>query len=358
MLLSRKASSPVLPVLPVLLALGAFLLSAPSAGAAAVKPPAGDLHPATVSDLKPHPSGSKTYNELWTYHFFLDGNIQAYLNFSRVNLGSFKDPVCGADLNLLGFKGRNYTVAREYDKKNFVFTEANHQLRVHENIWFQGKLPEAHRVYFSTRKKEVSYLVDLQFSDIVPGHVWGDGMFRLGSETVGIFIHIPRARVTGRIAVDQDTVAVSGLAYMDHTFQTALAPRLVDGGYRYISQGPDLEVGYFLDPDREYGSAPLGYGLRRQGGTFTLLKPSALVAPAKGKALGVQVPTRLEVTFADGTKSALERKSDRLQQSYLHEFSGIAKMAIKRFMGGEIMAFKGMGSLNGAPAGYNFFVVD
>jgi hypothetical protein len=54
--------------------------------------PKGDLRPAVLADLKPHRSGSKTYNEFWTYHILLDGNIQAYLNFSRVNLGSFKAP--------------------------------------------------------------------------------------------------------------------------------------------------------------------------------------------------------------------------------------------------------------------------
>jgi hypothetical protein len=81
-----------------------FLVSGLPAGAAEhIQLPTGDLRAAVLTDLKPHHSGSKTYNEFWTYHFLLDGNVQAVLNFSRVNLGSFKAPVCGADLTLMGF---------------------------------------------------------------------------------------------------------------------------------------------------------------------------------------------------------------------------------------------------------------
>jgi hypothetical protein len=342
-------------------ALGILFLASASTSALAggIKVPAGELRGTTLADLKPHPSGSKTYNELWSYHIALDGNIQAVLNISRVNLGSFKAPVCGADLTLLGFKGRNYTVAREYEKSNFIFIDSLHQLQVHKNIWFSGKLPEAHRTFFATRKKDVDYFLDLEFSDILPGKVWGDGMFKLGSETVGIFMHIPRAKVSGRLAINGDTVRVSGTAYMDHTFQTTLAPELVDAGYRYIAPAGNLEAAYLLDPDSEYGSAPLGYGLRMEDGALTLLKPASLAVPSANKAMGIKVSTKLEITWQDGSKSVVERSVDRQQQSYLHEFSGITKMAIKRFMGGEILGFKGNGTLNGSqPVFYNYFIVD
>jgi hypothetical protein len=344
----------------VLRALLLGLMALPAAARSqGVKTPAGELRNAGPADLKPHPSGSKTYNEFWTYQLHLDGNLQAVLNISRVNLGSFKAPVCGADLTLLGFKGRNWSVAREYAKSNFVFTDSLQQLKVHKDIWFAGRLPEAHRIFFSTRKNNVAYFLDLEFAEILPGKVWGDGMFRLGAETVGIFIHIPRAKVKGRIAVNGDTLQVSGTAYMDHTFQTALAPELVDGGYRHIRQDGTVEVGYFLDPDARFGNLPVGYGLRQDAGGLVLLKPTALSVLSAGKALEVKVATKVEIAFADGSKALIERSQDRHRQSVLHEFSGITKMAIKNFMGGEILTFKGMGTLNGAaPTAYDFFVVD
>ena len=329
------------------------------AQAGTVQPPMGDLRATRVSDLKPHPSSSSTYNEFWTYQLFLDGNVQAYLNFSRVNLGSFKAPVCGADFTLLGFKGRNWSVAREYEKKNFAFDEAQHRLQVHEQIWFQGRLPGEHQVHFATRKKDITYFLDLKFSEIGEGKVWGDGIFRFDDgDALGIFIHIPQAKVTGRLGINGDTVEITGRAYMDHTFQTALAPKLVGAGYRYISQSGPLEVGYYLVPRSGNGSKPAGYGLRESGGTLGLLKAESIKALEQGKALGVKVPTRLEIAFQDGTKSVLGRSQDRFQQSYLGEFSGFTKMGIKAFMGGEILTFRGLGALNGAQTmGYNYFVV-
>ncbi|MDB5051186.1 MAG: hypothetical protein JWO30_4257 [Fibrobacteres bacterium] len=325
-----------------------------------IQTPTGDLRSTVLADLKPHAGASKTYNEFWTYQFYLEGNIQVVLNFSRVNLGSFKSPVCGADLTILGFKGANYSVAREYDKKNFQFTDSNQQLRIHEKIWFDGKLPDAHHVHFATNKKDVGYFLDLDFSDILPGKVWGDGMFKFGSsDAVGIFIHIPCAKVCGRLAINQDTLEVKGRAYMDHTYQTDLAPDLVGAGFRYVTQSGPLEVGYVMDPVGRFDKQPVGYGLRHAEGGFTLLKPSSLKVVSKSKAMGANVPTVLEIQYQDGMKSVLQRSQDRLQQSTLHEFSGFAKMAIKSFMGGEILVFRGMGTLNGAqPMAYNYFSVE
>lgn len=343
------------------LALAALLAASGSAFSAEhIQMPTGELRDAVLTDLKPHPSPSKTYNEFWTYHFFLDGNIQVILNFSRANLGSFKDPVCGADLTIMGFKGRNVTVAREYDKKNFSFSDADQELRVHEKITFSGKLPDAHRVRFSTAKKNVEYLLELDFSDILPGKVWGDGMFKFGGgDAVGIFIHIPSATVKGRLAVNKDTLAVTGKAYMDHTFQTDLAPHLVGSGYRFVTQDGPLETGYILNPVSKYHRQPVGYGLRVVNGNLVLRKPTALKALASAKAAGMKIPTSLEITYQDGGKSVLGRTGDRLQQSILHEFSGFTKMAVKTFMGGEIFTFRGLGTLNGNQAtAYNFFAVE
>lgn len=361
---AQQARRPILKRKPILWpALAGIILAAGLRSVSAtehIQLPTGDLRTAVVSDLKPHASASKTYNEFWTYHFYLDGNLQVVLNFTRVNLGSFKSPVCGADLTLMGFKGRNYSVAREYDKKNFEFIDSSQQLKVHEKIWFSGKLPEAHKVHFATNKKDVGYYMDLDFSDILPGKVWGDGMFKFGStDAVGIFIHIPSAKVRGKIAINQDTLEVKGTAYMDHTYQTDLAPDLVGAGFRYVSQTGPLEAAYVLAPVGKFDKQPIGYGLRQSGGNLILLKPTGLTVSANTKAMGVRVPTLLDIQYQDGSKSTLRRGEDRLQQSTLHEFGGFAKMAIKSFMGGEIMTFKGLGTLNASqPMAYNYFIVD
>ncbi|MEO7778757.1 MAG: hypothetical protein ABIY63_14585, partial [Fibrobacteria bacterium] len=157
----------------------------------------------------------------------------------------------------------------------------------------------------------------------------------------------------------QDTLDVAGHAYMDHTYQTDLAPDLVGAGFRYVTQTAPLEAGYLLAPVGRYDSQPVGYGLRYAGGAFTLLKPASLKVTASAKAMGARIPTVLEIQYQDGSKAVLQRGQDRLQQSTLHEFSGFAKMAIKSFMGGEILTFKGLGTLNGSqPMAYNYFSVE
>ena len=118
-----------------------------------------------LNDLGPHPQKSNTYNEFWTYHFFLENDMNVFLNYSRANVGSFKDPVCGADLVVQNFKGKNYNMAREKPKSAFKYHPSTYKLEVHPNIWFQGNPKEKQRVFFNTSKKGVSYLVDLELTE-------------------------------------------------------------------------------------------------------------------------------------------------------------------------------------------------
>ncbi len=322
--------------------------------------PTGELRPTTVGDLKPHPLGNNSYNEFWSYSFTLDNDMQVNLNYTRANVGSFKPPLCGSDLTVLNFKGRNYFVAREYKKENFTFEDSSQKLSVHEKIWFKGKLPESHEVYFSTTKKNTSYYLNLQFTEIKPGQVWGDGLFRLGGkEKIGIFIHIPFAKVQGFLAINNDTLKVQGTAYMDHTYQSNFAPELVNSGFRYVSHTGSYEAGYYLQADGDYGHQILGYGLQEKGGVFSLLKPSSMQILNQSKALGVKVPTQLQFQFDNGSKTLLERSQDKLQRSTLDEFSGFTKMAVKSYMGGEVFNFVGNGKLNtNQTMNYYFFTID
>lgn len=341
------------PALTPLSLIAALALSA----AAGVQPPAGDLRAATLADLKPHPQPSKTYNEFWTYQFYFDNNVQAVLNFSRVNAGTFKSPVCGSDLGLMGFRGKNYVVAREYDRSNFVFDDAQNKLSVHENIWFKGKPPEEHCIHFATTKKGVSYYLDLKFSDMTPGKVWGDGVFKEGGDVVGIFVHIPYAKVKGRLAINNDTMEVSGRAYMDHTYQTDLAPKIVKAGFRYVSLDGPLNTGYYMQPVS--GTLPIGYGLKEEGGTTKLLKPARLTALGSTELLDMPVPTPLQIDLQDGTKNILKREDNRYRISFLAEFNWLEKRAIRAVMGGEVKTFKGVGKLDDAQrVSYDFFMVD
>ena len=139
--------------------------------AGAQTPPSGGLRSDALADFAPHPASGKTYNELWTYQFWLNGGVQVQLNLSRANFGSFKDPVCGADLAVTNFRGRNIFVAREYPMKRFSWTPATARLEVHPNIHVEGLPPRAHKLFFSTVKDGKEYFLELTFENMTPGVV-------------------------------------------------------------------------------------------------------------------------------------------------------------------------------------------
>ena len=76
---------------------------------------------------------------MWSWQFLFDNGTQASLNFTWARLG-FKDPVCGADLSLAGFRGRSYSVGREYPEDRFQQQAAPFQIQIHPEIWARGLL--------------------------------------------------------------------------------------------------------------------------------------------------------------------------------------------------------------------------
>jgi hypothetical protein len=318
-------------------------------------PPSGGLRADSPADFAPHPASGKTFNELWTYQFWLNGGIQVQLNLSRANFGSFKDPVCGADLAVTSFRGKNAFVAREYPVKRFSWSPANARLEVHPNIYTEGFPPRAHKVYFSTVKEGVAYFLELTFEGMTPGAVWGDGIFDLADgQKMGLYFHIPKARVTGRMGINGDTLAVKGFGWMDHTWQTQFAPKLIDVSYRYAVFSGRAEGGYFF----QKGDAVFGYGVREEKGRLSLLNPNGIKVPSRTNWGGTSLARQLEVSLANGTPIHLVRTEDRQRTSFMQELSTLERFGAKVFLGGELVGFRGIGTVDGSlPAIYSFTVV-
>jgi len=301
--------------------------------------PAGGLRPDVIADLAPHPASSKSYNEFWTYQIQFTNGTQLQLNFSRINFDGFKDPVCGSDLAVMGFKGRNYFVAREYPLKNFVFDPVKARLSVHENIFFQGKPPAEHRLFFSTAKKNQTFLLDLNFTEMSAGAVWGDGIFNLRGGKAGLFFHIPKSKVRGRFAVNGDTLAVEGFAWLDHTYLTEFATKVMDVGYRYVLSAGRVEGGYFI----QNKDGVSGYGIREENEHLTLLHPSDLKSIDRSSWGGYSMPKALGFSFTDASPTQISRKEDRQCISAFHELNWFEKKGAKFFLGGEIVGLRGLG---------------
>ncbi len=328
----------------LLLAFGATAAPAPADERVTV--PQGGERALTTADLRPHAPSGNTYNEAWSYTFLLNDGMQATFSLSRANLGSLMAPVSGAELAVSGFNGRAYRAPKQYDADDLVFSESAHRLEVSDKIYFEGKLPQTHRIYFRASKSGTEYEADLRFSDIAAGLTWGDGVFRLGSERIGMFLHIPYARVSGTIRVGNVSKQVSGTATMDHTFQTDFAPKLVRAAYRYAQHGSDAEVGYFIRPAAGFEDRVVGLAAVREGGRFRLRRPESLDVVSARTVQGAEVPQQLAVRFAGGGQTILNRERDQQTFSAFDELSGIQRTLAKRYVGGEVVVFRGSGTTN------------
>jgi len=310
------------------------------------------------ADLKDHPQDSHTYNEFWTYHFLLNDSLQLMVNFSRANMGLFKDPVCGADLAIKGFKGENYTVAREYPLKKFIWNHQEQGLQVHPQIWFKGALPQQHELYFNTTKNKVTSTVHLTFEEIIPGLVLGKGEHKIKGEKIGVLLHIARARVRGYIALNGDTLQVEGFGTLDHTYQSTLGTKLAERIFRYQKFSYPAEIAYWIQT--KHDNKLLGFQVSESSpGQFNLLIPQKWEYQKEKEVSGVSLPQDISLVLKIAPNG--ESKNYRVllehpdySHSVLAEFKGFTKSAIKTFMGGELIFLRGKGSLNNQKIHYQY----
>ena len=312
--------------------------------------------------MLPHTMKGDYYNEFWSYHVFLENDLHVHLTFSLANFGTFKSPVSGGKLFVSNFMGEHFNISREYPLERLVIDESSHTFRLHpeRDIYLTGQLPHEHRIFFRTSKDNISYLVDLQFYEIQSGFTSGDGIFRIENEEMGIFIHIPRASVRGKIAINQDTLHVAGTAYMDHTFQSNLSSKVVDMGFRYIAHPAEggYLAGYYLIPKNRKSRDVVGFSIDQTNSPATIEKPDMITVLGSDKVGGRSVPRYVEILYESGNRRILSRLHDFQHVSFLEEVGGIRRRLVRSFLGGEVVEYVGTGKLDGVtPVNYNFFLV-
>lgn len=309
-------------MIPLLLSL-ALNSVAPSA-----TPPSGALRQTNVQDLLLVKRKPRWYNEVWSWQFLFDNGTQATLNYTWARLG-FKDPVCGADLAVAGFRGRGYSVGREYPEDRFQQQASPFRIQIHPEMWAQGAPPASHHVHFETNKNE-GYYLDLEFSRMVPGVVWGDGMWKAGEGNLTISLPIPSARVRGRIAVGRDTVEVEGWAVMEHVRQTALLADILTQSFRAFSAGDHPS---YLNVFREKGGDWTGFGVEWAASGPILLAPGRISVQEGGS----QPLAVASVTAADRRSLAFRRTSVAQTGSILDGMEGVTRWVVKQFVGNVIL---------------------
>ena len=332
--------------------------------AQSVSQPSGELTDTEADDIRPANERSSFFNEAWVYHIYLDDGTQLYLSYMLANFGTFMSAVSGGRLSVIDFDGEYYQVARQYDLDELQLEEENHrmQLRPGRNIWFEGSLPDTHRVRYETSKDGVSYDLDLKFADIQQGKRWGDGNFKADGEDISIQMHIPYSRVEGRLRINDTEKQVSGTAYMDHTYQSTITPRVLSSGYRYIYHGDknDYEIGYTLIPeDKQSTENIVGHALIKNSEGITLKKPEKLERGDKIDFQGGRVPEKLRFRYNPSGTTRIEVTEGRERLSFLSEVGGLRKRIARSYLRGEVINYRGVGRLNGDKRIFlNYFLVE
>ncbi|MCL2100437.1 MAG: hypothetical protein FWH22_01840 [Fibromonadales bacterium] len=200
-----------------------FLLCLASLGIASVSNPAGEARRTNAEDFFRHPQRGNKYIEMWSYVFVLDNGSKVYVNYTWMNVPT-KGFQIGSDFSVWNFKGKSYSVGRQYVTSKFIEDKSKNTININNGDYLMEKLPgTGHRVLFSANKNGERFL-DLTFTSATSGMIPGNGEFGVNGEKFGLAVHIPYGRVKGRIGVGKDTIEVQGYGYMDHIWGTVEKP--------------------------------------------------------------------------------------------------------------------------------------
>lgn len=335
-----------------------LLMGVQQAMAQAVEFPSGNQRATTAADFRPQFSGSGTYTEAWHYLFILDNGSQVTINLSKANLGRLMGNVTGAEFSISDFGGRSYMVARQYDLNRFEYNAARNRLEFHPRIYAEGAFTGRHTIRYGTDKDDVSYEIDLTISNITPGFTWGNGVFSVGRNTLGMFIHIPQGRVAGTIRINDREEQISGTAYMDHIYHSGIPPRVFRSAMRYVHHGAESEIGYFLTPESGFEGDVVGFGGILSGNSFRMRRPDEVDVVSTRNVGSIPVPHQLQISYASGGTTILNRSSSLFSYSALDELGSIQRTAARSFLGGEVHIFRGRGVTNSQKqVAYQFMLV-
>jgi hypothetical protein len=183
---------------------------------------AGEVRSANAGDFFRHPSGSKNYSESWDYVFVLDNGAKVYITYTWLNSSN----EVGTQFSIWNFKNKSTNVGRIYPKERYSENKSTNTISIKDEYKMENLPGKDHRVLF-TADKNGKFFLDLKFTSAQAAKVPGDGVFNVDGQKYGLYVHIPYGRVEGRIGINNDTIAVKGYGYMDHSWTSTEATNIV-----------------------------------------------------------------------------------------------------------------------------------
>jgi hypothetical protein len=308
-----------------------------------------DLRMTMADDIWARTLSGSHYSELWNYQIYLDNGMSLYITFSATNFGKLKSPVTGIRVSVYGLDGNVYHLNREYpiddlnqDRINYKFDLNPRQ----NNIWFKGKLPDFHEIYINTAKGGNRFKINLQFSDVVRGYKVGDGVFSYNGTDVGMVTHIPYARVTGYVGINENVKDVKGVASMDHSWQHENAVKLFSGGYRFIHHRDknNWDIVTLMEPKDGKGAA-IGYRLISESGRVRVERIAKSIHEKIHPDKKVKAPSLLVAHTHQGQLIRLSTSGTPDVSSVIADQGWLARQVIRGIVGGEIKDYRGAATM-------------
>jgi len=320
----------------------------------AVDNPVGEARKTGTADFFRHPQKSDKYNEMWSYIFVLDNGTKVYVNYTwmYVPTQGFK---IGTDFSIWNFKGKSYSVGRQYSTEKFVEDKSANSIRINNNDYIMEKTPgRGHRVVFSADKNGKKFL-DLAFTSAVGGMVPGNGTFNVDGEKFGLFVHIPYGRVKGRVGIGEDTVEVQGYGYMDQVWQTEkpteMAARMVTLSMPSSKEFIAGRIGITKN------GVPFGYAIHNSDNNPKIIYANSVLEDEKAYS-PKKFPKNLTFTWSnpDVTPLKFEAKANETF-SILSNFDGFLERNVVKLALGELLYKRGrstteLGRLDWTIAGF------
>lgn len=283
---------------------------------------------------------SDKFNETWTYQFTLDNGTKAYINYATLYIPGSGEKI-GCDLSFWNFKGKSYSVGRQYPPERLKEDRTKRTLNIKDEYFMNGTPGKGHHVFFSADKGG-KFLVDLTFESAVASLIPGSGVWKIGSEKYAQYILIPYGRVSGKIAHDGDTLSVKGYGYMEHTWQTAQATDIAVRSLNFSANSAKKfyagRIGFTK------GGTPFGYAILADSGKTKIVVPKSVTDNGQAYTGKTFPKGNVGITWREGDAESLTFDMGHPQQKFsiLNNFDGwIAQKAIKLMMGGEVFFYRG-----------------
>ena len=307
--------------------------------AAEVVAPQGTVRNLTANDFIPHPKVGSDFNETWSYQFVFDNGTRAFVNYALLQVPASGQKVT-CDMTFWNFKGKTYTVGRQYPPERLKADKNSGTIDINKEYKMENKPGKGHRVFFSADKGG-KFLVDVTFESAEVGKVIGDGVWKVGKEKMGQYIHIPYGRVSGKIAYNSDTLTVKGYAYMDQIWQSAQATDMVRRTINFSTnaRNPMYAGRVSLSTKGEL----IGYVIYNGPEGVKVARPTKLKDGDKNYD-GKKFPKEtLGIEWTDGVPALTFAVNKTYQKASLLDKidSWVARQAMKLVAGGEVLFYRG-----------------